>query len=242
MSLLFEALTHTGKKRHSNEDRYFVREQADDSLLMAVADGVGGMPGGEKAAELAMEAIAAADFGESVTQARLLQLVMNAHDSVLRYTAAHPRLEGMGATLTAAVVRENAVSWVHVGDSRLYIQHHGTLRQVTTDHRFLSSMIEDGDITEEEARGHPLRNMLDQCLGCPSIEPEQGRAILEPGDRLLLCTDGLYGEVPHESVENILSADITAIQKATQLLEASLNAGGKDNITLIIVDSPAHHP
>ncbi|MDL2216959.1 protein phosphatase 2C domain-containing protein [Desulfovibrio sp. OttesenSCG-928-M14] len=235
MSLLFEAMTHIGNKRKSNEDRYFVREQADGSLLMAVADGVGGMPGGEKAAELAMSAVAAADFGESVTQARLLQLVMNAHASIVRYSDAHPRLEGMGTTLTAAVVRENAVSWVHVGDSRLYIQHSGTLRQLTTDHRFLSSMVEDGDITAEEALNHPLRNMLDQCLGCSSIEPEQGSAALEPGDRLLLCTDGLYGEVPLESVESILSADIAANQKATQLLAAALNAGGTDNVTFIVV-------
>ncbi|MDL2267349.1 MAG: protein phosphatase 2C domain-containing protein [Desulfovibrio sp.] len=242
MSLQFKAQTHTGNKRQSNEDRYFVREQADGSLLMAVADGVGGMPGGEKAAELAMEAIAAAGLEERLSPERLYQLATSAHDSIVRYAAAHPRLEGMGTTLTAAVVRENAVFWVHVGDSRLYIQHSATLRQLTTDHRFLSSMIEDGDITAEEALNHPLRNMLDQCLGCPSIEPEQGNVVLEPGDRLLLCTDGLYGEVPHERVKNILLADMTAKQKATQLLEASLNAGGKDNITLVVVDSPAHNP
>ena len=180
MSLQFKAQTHTGNKRQSNEDRYFVREQADGSLLMAVADGVGGMPGGEKAAELAMEAIAAAGLEERLSPERLYQLATSAHDSIVRYAAAHPRLEGMGTTLTAAVVRENAVFLVHVGDSRLYIQHSATLRQLTTDHRFLSSMIEDGDITAEEAMNHPLRNMLDQFLGCPSIERAQGNVVLAP--------------------------------------------------------------
>lgn len=241
MSLLFEAVTHSGKKRQSNEDRYFVRRQDDGSLLMAVADGVGGMPGGDKAAELAMQAIAAAETAENITPKRLFQLLMSAHDSIGYQTAAHSHLEGMGTTLTVAVVREDAVFWGHVGDSRLYILHAGTLRQVTTDHRFLTSMIEHGDITEEEAKNHPLRNMLDQCLGCSSLEPEQGHAVLESGDILLLCTDGLHEEVPHNAVEGILSADIPLKQKADQLLDASLNAGGRDNITLVVVGSTACH-
>ncbi len=236
MSLLFEALTHPGNKRQSNEDRYFVRRQDDGSLLMAVADGVGGMPGGDKAAELAMQAIAAAETGENITPERLFQLLMSAHDSIGYQTAAHSHLEGMGTTLTVAVARENAVFWAHVGDSRLYILHAGALRQLTTDHRFLTSMIEHGDITEEEARRHPLRNMLDQCLGCSFLEPEQGHAVLEPGDRLLLCTDGLYEDVSHKILEGILSADITVKQKAEQLLEVSLNAGGRDNITFVTAE------
>lgn len=166
---------------------------------------------------------------------------MSAHDSILRYSDAHTRLEGMDTTLTAAVAQENEVFWAHIGDSRLYILHDGILRQVTTDHRFLSSMIKDGDITAEEARNHPLRNMLDQCLGCPFIEPEQGSAVLTPGDKLLLCTDGLHEEISHKTIEGILSADMPVKQKAAELLGKSLKAGGSDNITLIVIDSAPHH-
>lgn len=237
MIIYFEASTHTGNKRQGNEDRYFVRKQADGSLLMAVADGVGGMPGGAKAAELAIEAVAAISHRESVTAARLLQLVMNANDSILRYSAAHPRLEGMGTTLTTAVVRKNIIFWIHVGDSRLYILHNGSLRQVTKDHRFLASMIQDGDITAEEAVNHPLRNMLDQCVGCSAVEPDQGSSVLEPGDFLLLCTDGLYGEVADDSLAAILTDVISLQHKADLLIESALENGGRDNITLVLVST-----
>lgn len=237
MILHYEGATHQGKKRNRNEDRFFIRRQHDGSLLMAVADGVGGMPEGEKAADMALGAVAGAGPDERIGPERLLQLVMCAQQTVLRYALGNPEREGMGTTLTVAVVRDTDLLWAHVGDSRLYLLHSGELRRLTADHRFLSSMIADGDITAEEALTHPLRNMLEQCVGCSVIEPDQGGSVLEPGDFLLLCTDGLYGEVPDDSLTAILTEAVPLQRKADLLLETALENGGRDNITLVLVSA-----
>ena len=236
MTLNFEAASHIGYKRRTNEDRYFTRRLADGSLLIAVADGMGGLPGGDKAASLAIGAMAEADSDGSVDQAMLGRLIMAAHKSVIEYALRHPALDGMGTTLTAAVVRQESVFWAHVGDSRLYLLHNGSLSQLTTDHRFLSSMIADGDITAEQAKEHPLRNLLDQCLGCSSIMPETGYADLAPGSMLLLCSDGLYEDVSYETLTAILNRKEPIADKASLLVRTALENGGRDNVTLVIVE------
>ena len=236
MTLIFEAASHIGHKRRTNEDRYFARRLPDGSLLIAVADGMGGLPGGDKAASLAIDAMDEADDDGSVDQAMLGRLIMAAHKAVIEHAIKHPALDGMGTTLTAAVVREESVFWAHVGDSRLYLLHNGELSQLTSDHRFLTSMIADGDITAEEARVHPLRNILDQCLGCSSIQPETGYADLAPGSMLLLCTDGLFEDVSSDTMTAILNRKALLADKAALLVQTALENGGRDNITLVIVE------
>ncbi len=152
MTLYFEAISNRGNKREHNEDKWFARRQQNGSLLLAMADGMGGVPGGKKAATLVIDVFTATKLEEDITPERLHELVLNAQKSVLKYAESTPGMDGMGTTLTAVAIKKNTLFWVHVGDCRLYLLHDGKLHQLTTDHRFLSSMIKDGDISEEEAK------------------------------------------------------------------------------------------
>lgn len=240
MGMRFEAVSHVGWKRKHNEDRCLGLRQNDGSLLLVVADGMGGMPGGEEAASLAVDAYRKSAGGRTITESLLKRPALDAQRDILRLGRSSG-MEGMGTTLTAALVRNDGLCWVHIGDSRLYRFSAGRLEQLTQDHRFLSSMIRDGDISLEEARRHPLRNLLDQCLGCPEPEFENGRSELLAGDSVLLCTDGLCDELDAEAMEMLLAKNGSAAGKASALLEAALAAGGRDNITIILAEgeSPA---
>lgn len=236
MNITVAAGTDKGWKRAENEDRYLVRECKGGSFLLAVADGMGGMPEGTLAAAMAVETLA--DNADAVMgkPEGLLALVSIANEKILRHSCDNPQAKGMGTTLTAMVLCGDTVEWVHIGDSRVYLFHEGVLRRLSADHRFFSRMLERGDITPQEAAGHPCSHMLEQCLGRPDIEPDQGQVKVTAGDSLLLCTDGLYEEVTEKSMAHVLSRDLPAFQKMSLLLEAALEDGGRDNITLIVAD------
>ena len=235
MSMKFYGATHAGMRRKNNEDRYLARIQGDGSLLLAVADGMGGMPGGEQASANVIARYRDVSAKTLITPELLRDTLMDAHDDIVALGRACKGKEGMGTTLTAALVTQDAVYWVHVGDSRLYRIRGGKLERLTTDHRFLESMIQDGDITPEEARNHPLKSMLDQCVGCPEIEPDYGNAKLESNDGFLLCTDGLHDELSSQAMEEALQKPADAHGKVSALIEAALEAGGRDNVTVIVV-------
>ena len=231
----FEAASHVGRKRKRNEDRYLALRQADASLLLVVADGMGGVPGGEEAASLAIAAYRESANRETLTQARLTQPALDAQQKILRYGKLFG-MDGMGTTLTAALLQKDILCWVHIGDSRLYRFRAGRLEQLTRDHRFLDGMIRDRAITPEEAKYHPLGSLLDQCLGCPDPDPEEGRSELEAGDSVLLCTDGLSDELDAGAMEMLLANSGDTAAKACALLDAALAAGGRDNITFILAE------
>jgi len=224
--------THPGRVRPNNEDRWLIFRTERD-VVLAVADGVGGQAGGEEAAQLAVDALRGAAPGPEPGE-WLLGRVATAQERIRERAEADPDMEGMGTTLTAALVREGRVFWVHVGDSRLYLLRRGAIAQITADHSFVRELVEHGDITPGEARVHPLRNMLDQCLGTPGMRPDSGELALLPGDTLLLCTDGLHGEIPGRRLREILNSGDTPESIASSLLDAALAAGGRDNVTLAI--------
>ncbi len=234
MDIAFNTVSHAGKTRKTNEDAFFTQQQDDGSILLAVADGMGGMPGGKQASAMALKAFDGLSGAKRFTPELLSRAVTIGHESIVNYSRMNPDLDGMGTTLTAALLQNGAIFWAHVGDSRLYRLHGNKLEQLTRDHRFLTSMIEDGDITMEEARCHPLKSILEQCLGCQSINPEFGNQNLALGDLLLLCTDGLHDEISFELIEQIMNMGINAAEKAEKLLHAALEAGGRDNITVIV--------
>ena len=230
-------LTHPGLKREKNEDRYLINEIADDFILLSVADGVGGEVAGEYAADIMIHELASMK-PDSENKKRDLVLMVERADHIIRREAKNnSSLEGMGTTVTGVLVGEGVAYWVHVGDSRLYVLHHQNMIQVTKDQNMAQFLIDEGEITEEEARTHPMRNLLEQCVGCGDCKPDTGQLEIKPKDLLILCTDGLYREVNTETMTSLLTSQTEIKKKAKSLIQAALDAGGKDNITIVIAET-----
>ena len=236
MTMRFSAASHLGHKRKNNEDNYFAQQQEDGSLLLAVADGMGGEPGGAEASAFAIAAFSAVDAKTSLSPPQLTRLAMDGHKAILEHVKENADMKGMGTTLTAALIQGDQFSWVHIGDSRLYRLHNGELRQITRDHRLLWNLVKDRKPDPEELRHHPLWNMLDQCLGGQDIELEIGNDRFLPGDCLLLCTDGLHDELALKTIALLLTQEASPAEKAESLVKAALDAGGRDNVTVIVAE------
>ena len=228
--------THKGLVRKKNEARYVGRMIADGSILLAVADGMGGEARGEYAAEIMRRKLVDLHPNHD-NKEKLVNLVVEADLVLSSEVDKNPALEGMGTTVTAVLLRNGNARWVHVGDSRLYLWRAQRLIQVTKDQNMAQFLLEEGEITEEEARIHPSRNLLDQCVGCGECEPETGRLKVKSGDLILLTTDGLHGEISLETMTSILASPANIETKARSLIQAALDAGGRDNITVVIAET-----
>ena len=227
-------LSDTGYHRKKNEDRFIIKESGN-AILLAVMDGMGGLPGGERASELVQTFLAALELSPETKVGQLLELIDKINDEISRIEAEHPELYGMGSTLTAAVVHNNSVQYVHVGDSRLYLGHSGRLKQITKDHNMAQFLYEEGELTEEELLTSPMRNLLDQCLGGSFMAADSGVFAIEPGDRLLLCSDGIHDELPPDEIASLMcGGSIEDLPKA--LIDAALAAGGRDNISAVVLE------
>ena len=230
------AQSHTGHKRKTNQDRFLVRELEDGhSLLLAVADGMGGEAGGDIAAQMVIDFLDTIPIGPGEYENDLTQILSKANEKIRQRARETPDLEGMGTTATVVVVSRDTAYWSHVGDSRIYHFHTGTLKQITTDQTFVQDLVADGTLSQEEADRHPMRNVLDQCVGCGSLKVESGRFKVMAGDRLLLCSDGLIKHVSDDSIKTVL-AEGTARHAVEELLDQALHAGGKDNVTIVIMN------
>jgi len=226
--------SHIGNVRQRNEDRLLVRHDADDAWLLVVSDGMGGASSGDYAAQRSVDFLA--DYhpaAQDICQ-ELAYRVRQASDSLRSEARADAGRAGMGATLTAVYVAGDQACWAHVGDSRLYMLRDGQLEQVTKDHTLVQSLQDQGVITRQEALLHPYRNVLEQCVGCPACLPATGRLTLRPGDLLLLSTDGLHGALSLENTLDDLDSDAPPEAKAETLVKAALDAGGRDNITVVL--------
>ena len=227
------ALTHQGLKRGENQDRYFIREFEDQVLLMAVADGMGGEAGGGLAAQIAIEAVKEFTPPDlTVIEASLNNLFLTASRRIEEEVRKDPGLEGMGTTLTAACIKNGITSWAHVGDSRLYLWRTENLTQITEDQTFVNNLVKQGAITEEEARVHPMQNILLQCIGCQPIEISTGQFKNSRGDLIFLSTDGLHHEVAEGKIVSVLAGEAGVKKILAGLIRAALESGGRDNITL----------
>lgn len=224
--------SHIGYKRKKNQDRFLVQELPHIALLV-VADGLGGNAGGDIAAQHVINAFEGTEFSEDQLEEGLNDALTEAEKHIFDNIEKNPDLYGMGSTLTAVAVHQNRVNWIHVGDSRMYLLHDNKIKQITTDHTFLQEFIDDGALTLEQAKNHPLKNMLDQCLGCDEIEPDQGMFTVDKNDRLLICSDGLTKHLSDLQIESILAR--APVQEAGwQLIQKALRMGGSDNITVIV--------
>jgi serine/threonine protein phosphatase PrpC len=227
--------TDTGLVRSVNQDL-----AVETSTLFAVADGMGGHAGGEVAARLAVDALAAA-FGRHPTGSGLSQAVTEANAVVWQHSQENPELRGMGTTLTAAaLVNEDGhdvLALVNVGDSRSYRFHDGELIQITTDHSLAEEMVRTGELTTAEAAVHPHRHILTRALGVSSdVAVDLWRIQPMRGDRFLLCSDGLTNELELSQISEVLSTVSDPSRAADLLVQAARTHGGSDNITVVVVD------
>lgn len=232
------AATHRGYKRRRNEDRYLIKPFPDNrSMILAVADGIGGEAGGDVSAQIVVDALQKHHFPSEANAQNLTDILVNAGEKIIRRADTEPELEGMGTTATVAFVHNGRVSWSHVGDSRLYLFRDDRLVQITTDHTFVQDLIDDGILSQHDADQHPLRNMLDQCVGCLHLVPDSGSFRLKEEDKLLICSDGLTRQVSENDIKTILqNHSISSI--AERLVRLALAAGGKDNVTVVVMKYP----
>jgi protein phosphatase len=228
-------ISHIGLVRKSNEDRFLIKKLKDESVLLAIADGLGGEVAGDYAAEIIREKLAGMDrICRNRVRPKLDQLVRALDHTIYTRGQENVALEGMGSTLIGVLLRDRIAYWVHVGDSRLYLFRNGTLTQVTEDQTLARFLLEEGEITAEQLPTHYSRHVMDQCVGCGYVEPETGRLEFLDGDLLVLSTDGLHREISANTFDSILKMDTDLEVKARALVKAALDAGGKDNITVVM--------
>jgi protein phosphatase len=230
------AVSHVGKIRSNNQDSGFAGE-----TLFAVADGMGGHAGGDVASALALKRLAEIDgpYSSAVDAEFALQEAIVAANAVLTEAVyEHPELTGMGTTLSALVRVGHSVALAHIGDSRVYRLRDDVLTQITVDHTFVQRLVDSGRITPEEAKTHPRRSVLMRVLGDVDAAPEVDLQVMDtrPGDRWMLCSDGLSGVVEHDDIAAVLRDGITPSDAATALVKASLDHGAPDNVTVVVVD------
>ena len=228
------AITHKGLTKKNNEDRYLIKEIGDESLLLAVADGLGGEAAGEHAAEITISMLESMELSPTSVKKMLIDTVKKADISIINETTKNFSLTGMGTTLTAVLLMNGRVYWVHAGDSRFYIFRNNILTRQTKDQTLIQFLLDEGEVTEKEAMSHPARHMIEQCVGCGSCSPDFGSMDISRGDQILLTTDGLHGYISDNSIRNVLNSRTDLETKTNVLLDAALKAGGSDNITIVM--------
>jgi len=230
------ALSHVGKVRANNQDSGYCGEH-----LFIVADGMGGHAGGDVASAVALTHIVGIDKKFATAQAAekaLHAAFTSANRLLAEMVFEHTELTGMGTTVSAVVVVNDEVVIAHIGDSRIYRLRGGELTQVTADHTFVQRLVDSGRITEEEAAVHPRRSVLMRVLGDVDATPEIDTAILAtlPGDRWLLCSDGLSSYVTEEKIRSALVLPGSLEKISERLVKEALDQGAPDNVTAVLVD------
>lgn len=230
MAKVFQA-THVGKVRYNNEDSLIVIEPE----TFVVADGMGGAQAGEVASQMLVETVkdflsqSPPPYDEKI----LSQAILLANSKILSLARQNANYHGMGTTATILSLDDKKAYFAHVGDSRIYQLRNNFLTQLTQDHSYVETLVRRGEITPEEARVHPMKNVLTQAVGAvENIFVDTANFQIESGDTFLLCTDGLTNMVDDDSIKNILQS---APNPADALIDAALNAGGRDNISVIVV-------
>jgi protein phosphatase len=227
------ARTDTGRARSANEDSYWVR-----SPLFVLADGMGGAQAGEVASKTAVDVFSqqgGLPDGPGTYEERLAGLVERANVQVFAQAQSDEQFAGMGTTLTVAYVGEDDLAIAHVGDSRFYVLRDGELTQLTDDHSLVGELVRRGQISAEEAEDHPQRSIITRALGIEGeVVVDHFSWPVRDGDVFLLCSDGLTGMVPDARVAELIGAAPDLSTAATRLIAAANEAGGRDNITVIL--------
>ena len=231
------ARTDVGRARERNEDSHFTGKH-----VFAVADGLGGHNAGDVASRLAIEALATLDrriddTPEDRVADALAAAALEANRAVYQRAQADAKVRGMGTTLTAVAIRDGSAHLVHVGDSRCYLVRGGSISQLSSDHSLVARMVAEGKLTPEQAEVHPQRSILTRALGAePEIDLDDLVIALVPGDRLLICSDGLSSVVSVEEIRSTIAGTDDLDETCRRLVEAANDRGGPDNITVVVVE------
>ena len=239
LHLRYAAISDRGVVRQGNQDSVFA-----GAHFIAVADGMGGMAAGDLASAIVINTIARLDVpppADSVVD-ELADAVADANRAIRRAVADDPQKEGMGTTLTALWFDGEWFNLVHIGDSRAYRMRDGAFEQITVDDTYVQMLVDEGRITAEEAERHPQRSLLLRALGASEVEPAFQTIKGVPGDRLVLCSDGLSGPVSDAEIARTLQHAASPQEAAEILVQQALDAGAPDNVTVLVADVVAEHP
>ncbi|MBR6478320.1 MAG: Stp1/IreP family PP2C-type Ser/Thr phosphatase [Lachnospiraceae bacterium] len=238
------SITDVGKKRQVNEDSVCVRENSVGALpnLFIVADGMGGHKAGDRASQETVEIMlnSIENSHEKDPKIILRNALAEANLRVFCDAYGSDELEGMGTTVVAATVLDKTLYVMNVGDSRLYLMNADGIRQITVDHSLVEELVRKGVLAREKARNHPKKNIITRAVGVmTTVEPDFFVVDLNAGDKVLLCSDGLSNMLEDEELLKIGRAEGTLEERARLMVDEANGNGGKDNISVILIEVPA---
>ena len=241
MKRFFSGLTDPGLLRSSNQDAYYLDPEG---RFFVVADGMGGHAGGQEASRIATHSIRTYLEthweADKASHELLKQAFLEANQSILKDQNIHPERADMGTTAVVLIFRDDQEPWcAHVGDSRLYRLRGSKLEQITEDHTWVARAIREGELTINQSKTHPWRHVLSQCLGREDLQKIDIQPVqVDPGDLFLLCSDGLTEELSDHLIASHLTAMTACEEAAATLVDSAKQRGGRDNITVILVELP----
>ncbi len=236
--------TDIGRTRSMNQDSFLVSENENGLNLYMLADGMGGYKGGEIASKVAITAVykyITEKFDEiPKNRESILELIEKsiefANSAIYEESEEDEELQNMGTTLDVLLIYKNKIYIGHIGDSRIYRIRKNVMKRVTTDHSYVEKLIQDGEITRDEAYTHPKKNLLIKALGTDEkVEPDIIYTVLNKNDILVMCSDGLTNMLKEEQILNIIKEN--GENSSEVLIDEANNAGGLDNITVVIIEN-----
>ncbi len=235
-------ITDIGMQRENNEDSFAYGSLEGGAQYAIVCDGMGGENGGDIASKIAVDMIVSrltSGYRPQMTANSIRNLLLTAISAanveIYNKAQADEMLAGMGTTVVAVILKDDTAYISHVGDSRAYLYHEGNAEQITVDHSIVQELISQGKLSEADAEDYPHKNLLTRAVGVyHSVTVDYLEEVLEAGDKLLLCTDGLTNFCPLDTINRILEDDDIE-SSCNKLVNAACNAGGLDNITAIII-------
>lgn len=234
-------MTHIGRRRDMNQDYMYTSTTPVGSLpnLFVVADGMGGHNAGEYASRFTVDKVVEviSQNGQQEPVAAMKKALTEANSQLLEEAGADPSKSGMGTTVVAATVIGDLLHVANIGDSRLYVIDHEAIRQITRDHSLVEEMVRLGEMDKAAAKVHPDKNIITRAIGVTrELAVDFFEVELRPGDMILLCSDGLTNMVEDEEIKEIVMEQKNIVEKAEKLINTANENGGKDNITVVLIE------